>query len=201
MKNCHPDSNLCSLPLDGGLRVAGWCCPGRFEEFGDDLLIASFVLGPDLMNDRQRRAPFYARNLKMTRKREHCKNKIGRVAQLQVKALTIIAFFFSAATGAQAAECKAVAGMINGQRTTAVRSVQLSPGRIALAGKMAGRPMPRRTLPCKNLAKGVLCEGLFDGVLVSVMTNGKRMIEHVSDPSTRKELAAFAYTCNQVMKP
>jgi hypothetical protein len=91
--------------------------------------------------------------------------------------------------------------MINGQRTSSVRSVVLKPGRIYLSGRIAGKAMPSRTLPCKNLAKGVLCEGTFEGVLISVMTNGKRMIESVTDPSTRKELAAFAYTCNKVMKP
>lgn len=118
-----------------------------------------------------------------------------------MKGLVSLLIFFALPSTVQSAECHSVAGMINGQRATSVRTVELKLGRIYLSGKMAGKPMPSRTLACKSLAKGVLCEGTFEGVLVSVMTNRKRMLESVTDPSTHKQLAAFAYTCNQVMKP
>jgi hypothetical protein len=114
-----------------------------------------------------------------------------------------VALFLSVtlASTCLAAECRSVAGQLNGQRVSAVRSVKLSANSIVLGGTFEGKQAPRRRLPCKVLAKGVLCEATFDGVLVSVMTNGKRMIEAVTEPATSRQLANLAYVCDQVMKP
>lgn len=97
---------------------------------------------------------------------------------------------------AGAVECHSVAGMLNGQLVTATRQATLSKSTLTLSGKMSGKSMPRRALPCVALAKGVLCERTFGPVVVTVMTNGKRMIETVTDPRTKRELASFAYVCS-----
>lgn len=114
-----------------------------------------------------------------------------------------VAVFFAVALSshARAAECLSVAGQLNGKRVAVTRSVWLKPGKITLSGSMNGVKSPRRQLPCKTLAKGVYCDGMFDGVLVSVVTNGRRMIETITDPQTGKEIASFAYKCDRAMKP
>ncbi|MFB2549982.1 hypothetical protein [Ensifer soli] len=116
--------------------------------------------------------------------------------------LTILAAGLMAATSsAMAAECRSIAGQLNGERVSVVRNVSLKKGRIILSGKMNGRQMPRQTLTCKTIAKGVYCDGIFQGAIVTVMTNGKRMTETASDTSGTVEAASFAYLCDRLMKP
>jgi hypothetical protein len=118
-----------------------------------------------------------------------------------MKPLVLLPIIFALASPSFAAECRSVGGHLNGHRVAAVRSVKLSSATITLAGTFEGKRAPRRSLPCKVIAKGVYCDRAFDGVIVTVMTNGNRMIENVKDQVTGKEMAGIAYVCNEVMKP
>ena len=100
-----------------------------------------------------------------------------------------------------AADCRSIAGQMNGQSVVAVRRVELFATSIILSGTLDGMKSPRHSLPCKALAKGVYCDAIFKGAIVTVMTNGRRMIETVADPTSKKEYASVVYECNRVMKP
>jgi hypothetical protein len=104
------------------------------------------------------------------------------------------------ASPAGAAECRSVRGHLNGEPVKATRTVALKGKRITVTGTMAGKTMPRRSLPCLKLANGVLCEISFDYVVVSIMTNGKRMVEIVADEASKRELAKLSYVCNAEIK-
>ncbi|CZT36349.1 hypothetical protein [Rhizobium sp. 9140] len=109
--------------------------------------------------------------------------------------------FCAVASGAAAAECRSIGGHLNGQLVKATRHVELKPKSMTVSGTLNGKRSPRQSLPCRTIAKGVYCETQFQGVIVTIQTNGRRMIEAVTDPSSRRELASFAYECDRVMKP
>ena len=98
------------------------------------------------------------------------------------------------------ATCRSVAGHVNETVASAVRSAAIKGSMITLGGRMNGKAMPRRSLPCQKLAKGVLCGGAFGPVNVTVTTNGNRMIESVTSASTGEEQAGFAYQCDGPMR-
>lgn len=104
-------------------------------------------------------------------------------------------------SSALAAECHSVGGQLNGEIVKAARHVEIHPNSMTISGSLNGKPSPRQSLPCKTIAKGVYCNVQFQGVTVTVMTNGRRMIETVTDPSSQKELASFAYDCDREMRP
>jgi len=121
--------------------------------------------------------------------------KLVKVAAIALPlALTV-----SAALGAT--ECRSIAGQLNGKSANAVRQVEFLSNAIALSGTLNGVRSPRQSLPCKTIAKGVYCDAKFHGAIVTVMTNGRRMIETVIDPVSKREYASFAYECDRVMKP
>lgn len=109
--------------------------------------------------------------------------------------------YLAASSAWGAAECKTVAGHMNGKSVQAIRQVELVPNAISLSGTLNGVKSPRQTLPCKTIAKGVYCDAKFHGAIITVMTNGRQMIETVTDPVSNKEYASLAYECDRVMKP
>ncbi|MER9302915.1 hypothetical protein [Mesorhizobium sp. M0496] len=117
-------------------------------------------------------------------------------------ALKVIAglILMASTASAGAVECRSAAGILNGLRVAAVRQANLRGTTMTLTGKLAGKSMPQRSLPCVALAKGVFCGKSFGPVNVSVMTNGTRMIEIVTDSATKNELASFAYVCRAVFR-
>lgn len=100
-------------------------------------------------------------------------------------------------TAARAAECRSVGGHLNQRPVSVQRQVAIKDGILTLKGAFEGKNSPMRRLPCVALASGVMCEASFGPVIVTVMTNGARMIETVADANTRKEEAGIAYECDR----
>lgn len=113
--------------------------------------------------------------------------------------IIFIATILCLTTGLRAAECKAVAGHIGEKRVVAVRHLRLIGRNLTLSGTFNGVNSPVRTLPCKPLKAGVFCEKSFGPVFVTVMTNGRRMVETLTDASG-VERAGLAYMCDQAIK-
>ena len=115
-------------------------------------------------------------------------------------AITIIGVLVSASL-ALAVECRSLGGHLNGEPvTSATRHATLNKGKLTLTGTFNGVTSPRRILNCSPLAAGILCERVFGPVLVTVITNGKRMIETVKALETGQEQAGLSYLCNGTLK-
>lgn len=116
-------------------------------------------------------------------------------------AILVLPLLLSSAGAEAAISCRAVGGHINGQPPGAAvtRVVSIAGNRMTLSGKIGARAMPRRQLACAPIAKGVFCEATFSGASVTVMTNGARMVETVTNPFTGEELAG-TYACGAAIK-
>jgi hypothetical protein len=116
--------------------------------------------------------------------------------------LTLTASLLMLSTAlAAAVECRSVGGQLNGEPVTAVRHATLVGKKLRLGGVFNSVRSPIRLLPCVPLKSGILCEREFGPVVVTVMTNGKRMIETVTSLADGKEQASIAYVCNGNLKP
>jgi hypothetical protein len=108
--------------------------------------------------------------------------------------------FVLTAAPAVAVECRSVGGHLNGEPVTAVRQATLIGKKLRLGGVFNSVRSPSRSLSCLPLHAGILCEREFGPVVVSVMTNKKRMIETVTSLADGKEQASVAYVCNGYLK-
>lgn len=113
-----------------------------------------------------------------------------------MKALLFSAGLLCCATSAFAVECTSVGAHLSGQPIVLNRRVQLKGSTLLIQSIGETRTPVRRVTGCKRLASGLLCATNFHGAEVTIMTNGRRMIERVTAPDTGQELAAGAYECN-----
>jgi hypothetical protein len=101
-----------------------------------------------------------------------------------------------AANPAAAAQCTSVGGHINGKPVQITRQVVIKKNVMTLAGRMNGKPMPTRKLPCTKMESGYYCEVMAGPVYVTAVTNGRRLIETVNRSDNKAEQAGVAYECN-----
>lgn len=95
-----------------------------------------------------------------------------------------------------AATCRSVGGHLEGRAVKATRTVRVAGTKIVLGGTFNGKRSPSRSIPCKRIARGYFCDREFDGVIVTVMTNGSRMIETLKGATTGQEIAGISYVCD-----
>lgn len=104
------------------------------------------------------------------------------------------------ATGfANAAQCTSVGGHINGKPVQITRQVDIKRNMMTLAGRMNGKPMPTRKLPCMKMETGYYCEVTAGPVYVTAVTNGSRLIETVNRSDTKAEQAGVSYQCTTAL--
>jgi hypothetical protein len=105
-----------------------------------------------------------------------------------------------------AVDCHSVGGHLNGRPISVVRQLTLNGDQLSLTGwflESAGASpvkAPLRVLSCVALHAGVLCKQEFGPVTVSVMSNGNRLVETITDRETGKESSGIAYECDGTLQ-
>ena len=105
-----------------------------------------------------------------------------------------------------AVDCHSVGGHLNGRPISVVRQVILNGDQLSLTGwfleSTGASPVkaPLRVLSCSALHAGVLCKQEFGPVTVTVMSNGNRLVETITDRGTGKESSGIAYECDGTLQ-
>lgn len=108
--------------------------------------------------------------------------------------------WFALAVTALAVECRSVGGHVNGQQVSVVRRAVLDDKRLVLSGSFNGSEAPTRVLECVPLNAGIMCTRDFGPIVVTVMSNGARLIETATDRNTGKEVSGVAYSCDDSLR-
>lgn len=100
---------------------------------------------------------------------------------------------------ASSVTCRSVGGYFNGQPVSAARHATLHRSVLTLSGTFNSKKSPARQLDCVKLYSGVMCARKFGPIGITVMTNGTKMVETVTDPNGN-EIANIVYQCNGSFK-
>ena len=100
------------------------------------------------------------------------------------------------AAAAQVAECRAIGGHDATHRISAARYVKLYGSNMVLVGSSGRRDMPRWSLRCGSISKGIYCAGRSRKSIVEVWTDGWKMTERMSSRRHGGETLHVVYNCN-----